>query len=215
MVLNRAVKLAGPAGATAILLALAACGTIGNPLEALGAKIPPPDEFQVITHKPLMMPPSADLPEPRPGAASPLDPDPHSDALVALLGARGSKVAADAAPTTGEQALLASANAAAVSSEIRVQIEQDKIAEKSGKDYQPPSLAELVGFGTSEKKLDESELLDPAVEARRLQSAGQLTPVDPNATVEASEASPSPVGTDVQNRHAPNPIILKRTVPTY
>ena len=72
MAIRRAARIAGPAGLTAMLLALSACGAIGNPLEALGARIPPPDEFQVIVRKPLVMPASATLPEPRPGVPSPL-----------------------------------------------------------------------------------------------------------------------------------------------
>ncbi len=102
MMIKRAVRIAGPAGLTAMLLALSACGSIGNPLEALGAKIPPPDEFQVIARKPLMMPATATLPEPRPGASSPLDPDPHRDALQALFGTSGSPVVSTIEPGAAE-----------------------------------------------------------------------------------------------------------------
>ena len=89
---TRAVRIVGPVGLTAMLLALSACGTIGSPLEALGARIPPPDEFRVIARKPLEMPATATLPVPRPGAPSPLDPDPHRDSLQALMGDRNSAV---------------------------------------------------------------------------------------------------------------------------
>ncbi len=122
MMIKRAVRLAGPIGMTAMLLALSACG---NPLEALGAKIPPPDEFQVIATKPLVMPATAALPDPRPGAPSPLDPDPHREAVQALLGTSASPVESTSPPSAGEQILLSSANAAAASSEIRVQLEEE------------------------------------------------------------------------------------------
>ena len=186
MAIRRAARIAGPAGLTAMLLALSACGAIGNPLEVLGANIPPPDEFQVTVRKPLVMPASATLPVPRPGVPSPLDPDPHRDALRALFGTSGSPVVSTIAPSAGEQVLLTSANAAAASSEIRVQLEEERIREEAAKPYQPPSLGELLS-GRKSEKLDESELLDPVAESQRLQRQGYLTPVDPNAVAEVDE----------------------------
>ncbi|MFQ5565637.1 MAG: DUF3035 domain-containing protein [Paracoccaceae bacterium] len=184
--IKRAARIAGPAGLTAMLLAVSACESIGNPLEAIGATIPPPDEFQVIAHKPLVMPAFASLPEPRPGAPSPLDPDPHRDALNALFGTSGSPVVSTIEPGAGEQALLSSANAAAASSDIRFQLEEERIQEEAARPYEPPSLGELLG-GSKGEKLDESQLLDPVAESQRLQREGYLTPVDPNATVETEE----------------------------
>jgi len=186
MMIKKAVRIAGPVGMTAMLLALQACGTIGNPLEAIGAKIPPPDEFQVIARKPLMMPASAALPEPTPGAPSPLDPDPHRDALQALLGTRGSPVVNTIAPSAGEQVLLTSANAAAASSDVRVQLEAEKIAEAENKPYEAPSLGVLLG-GKPGEKLDETTLLDPVAESQRLQREGYVTPADPNAIADVDE----------------------------
>jgi hypothetical protein len=188
MMIRRAVRIAGPIGMTAMLLALPACGKIGNPLELLGAKIAPPDEFQVIAHKPLVMPATATLPEPRPGAPSPLEPDPHRDAQQALLGTSGSPVVSTIEPSASEQVLLSSANAAVTSSEIRVQLEEEKVQEEAAKPYQPPSLGELL-TGRKGEKLDESELLDPVAESQRLQRQGIVTPVDPNAA-EAEEEAP-------------------------
>jgi hypothetical protein len=181
MMIKRAVRIAGPAGLTAMLLAVPAC-------DMIGVSIPPPDEFQVIAHKPLVMPASATLPEPRPGAPSPLDPDPHRDAQRALFGTSSIPVVSTIEPSAGEQVLLSSANAAAASSEVRVQIEQDRIQEEAEKPYEPPSVAELLGLGGGEK-LDESELLDPVAESQRLQREGYVTPVDPNmaADVDAEE----------------------------
>ena len=191
MMIEMAARIAGPAGLTAMLLALSACGSIGNPLEGLGVKIPPPDEFQVIARKPLVMPTAATLPVPRPGAPSPLDPNPHRDALQALFGSSGSPVVSTIEPSAGEQILLSSANAAVASSEIRVQLEEDRIREEAAKPYEPPSVGELLGLSKGEK-LDESELLDPVAESQRLQREGYVTPVDPNATAEVDEEAPAP-----------------------
>ncbi|HUS53221.1 MAG TPA: DUF3035 domain-containing protein [Thermohalobaculum sp.] len=210
MKIKRAARIVGSVGITAILLALPACDTVGNPLEAISGKIPPPDEFQVLNHKPLMMPQTASLPVPRPGEASPLAPDPHRAAKLALLGS-GTTVASPASPSAGEQVLLASANAASSSSEIRVQLEQDKIENNTNKPYKPPSLFERLGFGG--EKLDESTLLDPAAEAQRLQSEGKVTPVDPNATVEVDEVRPPLVDSQYLSKRPTSPFTDK--VPTY
>ncbi len=214
MMIRGAVRIAGPAGLTAMLLALSACGTIGSPLEALGARIPPPDEFRVIARAPLAMPETATLPVPRPGAPSPLDPDPHRDALQALLGTSGSPVVSAIEPSVGEQALLSSANAAATSSEIRVQLEQERIQEEAAKPYEPPSLGEFLS-GRKSKKLDESELLDPVAESQRLQREGYLTPVDPNATAEVDEEAPAQDDLSYPTGRPRSPITFEGTEPAY
>ncbi len=214
MMIKRAVRIAGPAGLTAMLLALAACGTIGNPMEALGARIPPPDEFQVIARKPLMMPATASLPEPRPGAPSPLDPNPHLDAQQALLGTRAGSVVSAVAPSPGEQVLLTSANAAAASSNIGVQLEEEKITIEENKPFEPPSLRELLG-GTDSKKLDESQLLDPVAESQRLQRQGNVAPVDPNASAEVAEEEPLRVDPLYPTGRPQSPIKIEGTGPTY
>ena len=213
MMTRRAVRIAAPIGMTAMMLAVAACDTIGNPLEALGAKIPPPDEFQVIAHKPLVMPTTTTLPVPRPGAASPLDPDPNRDALQALLGTSGSPVVSTVAPSAGEQVLLSSANSAAASSDIRVQLEEEKNQKKNvNKPYEAPSIGAFLGFDGGEK-LDESELLDPVAESQRLQNQGHVTPVDPDATAEVEEDGPAPVTTNYPTGRPQNAIIFEGTAP--
>jgi hypothetical protein len=176
-------------GLAASVLAVAGCGNIGNPIKAQTGEIAPPDEFQVMAHKPLEMPVSTELPEPRPGTPSPLDPDPHRDARAALLGTSSAQAipAAPVAPSAGEQVLLSSANAAAASSEIRVQIESDRAAAEANKPYSPPSLGELLS-GSSKKKVDEKEAIDPVAESQRLQREGRQTPSDPQAVAETPES---------------------------
>jgi hypothetical protein len=218
MMIKRAVRIAGPAGLTAMLLALPACGTFGNPLDVLDARIPPPDEFQVIAHKPLVMPASAALPEPRPGAPSPLEPDPHRDAVRALFGTGGSPVVSAIEPSAGEKVLLSSANAAASSSEIRVQLEEDRIQEAAAKPYEPPSVAELLGLsGGGSEVLDESELLDPVAESQRLQREGYLTPVDPSAAaeVEGEEIPHIDEVLEYPSGRPENTIKVEGTAPAY
>jgi hypothetical protein len=187
----------GQAAAVAALLALLGCDRIGNPFVVLGSKPPAPDEFQVITRKPLRMPTSLALPEPRPGAPSPLEPDPNRDAVVALLGT-------DAAPQghaagRGEQALLSAADVAASNPEIRQTLAEDRDEGNRNEPYEPPSIFELLGAYEAPPE----DVIDPAEEARRLQREGvAAAPIDPadRPVVEAEEVEePSPypeVGTD-------------------
>ena len=199
-------------GAAAMtLLALLGCDRIGNPFVVLGSKPPAPDEFQVIAREPLRMPATVALPEPRPGAPSPLDPDPNRDAIVALLGT-------DAAPraegtSQGEQALLSAADVTASNPEIRQTLAEDRGGDGS-EPYEPPSIFEL--FGASEAPED---VIDPAEEARRLQREGvAAAPIDPadrpvvegQAVVE--EPSPYPeVGSDQRPDNRP----LSTVEPAY
>ncbi len=186
MIVNRAARGTAWAGMAVLLLATASCGNVRHPFQGVVGAIPSPDEFQVISREPLQMPDSSELPEPRPGAPSPLDPDPQRDAVQALLGAAGAPVETATAPSVGEQVLLSSANAAAVSNDIRVQLEEDKIASDAKKPYTPRSLGDLLGGGDKEK-IDEAEVLDPIAESQRLQREGVHTPSDPQAKAEASE----------------------------
>jgi hypothetical protein len=76
-------------------LALAGCDSIG------GRKKVAPDEFRVVAHSPLVMPPNAELRPPRPGAPRPQEVTPAEDARRAII---GPAAAARAAPATGSPA---------------------------------------------------------------------------------------------------------------
>jgi hypothetical protein len=177
------------AAATAIaLLALAGCDRIGSPFEVLAVKRPAPDEFQVIARDPLRMPASVRLPEPRPGAPSPLDPNPGRDAAIALLGAPARPVAGGAG--SGEQALLAAADASARNPEIRTILAAEESADSG--EYEPPTIWELFG-GSSGPEVDPEEVIDAAAEARRLQTEGvAAAPIDPNDLPETEEPAEPP-----------------------
>jgi hypothetical protein len=200
---NRAIRIAAPLGLAAMLLALTACGR-GDTLERLGLRIPPPDEFQVIEHKPLVVPPSATLPEPHPGAASPLDPDPHRDAKQALFGTGGGSVVASVPPSPGEQVLLNAADASVASNDIRVQLTKDKAETAANKPYEPPNLGELFG-GRKKEKIDEAEVLEPQAEAERLQRKGVATPVNPNPEVAEEKKSTTGGETYLPKRQCRDP----------
>lgn len=70
------------------LAALSACSR-GDPqlLNLARTQGPGPDEFAILPTNPLEMPEDlASLPEPTPGGANRVDPDPEADAIVALGG---------------------------------------------------------------------------------------------------------------------------------
>jgi hypothetical protein len=200
--------LAG-AAAVAALLALVGCDRIGNPLQVLSSKPPAPDEFQVITRKPLMMPATVALPEPRPGAPSPLEPDPNREAELALLGTAAAPVATGT--SRGEQALLSAADVAASNPDIR----QTLAADEDGRNepYEPPTIFEL--FGTAEAPVEDA--IDPAAEARRLQAEGvAAAPIDPSDRPVIEEEvieEPSPYPETVGRRPDNRP--LSKAVPAF
>lgn len=201
--------LAAPAGLLAAAALAAGCDRVGNPFEALGGGVPPPDEFQVIQYEPLVVPETYNLPEPTPGAPSPRAPNPQQEAVTALLGP-GAAQAAAAGPSPGEQRLLASADAATASGDIRVQLEQDRQSATAGGEYEPPTIWELLGFGSGEEQVDETQIIDPDTEAERLQAQGIATPVDPDAAEraarEAAEAAEPRPEREVIDRRPTNRI---------
>lgn len=170
-------------GAMTAGLMLAGCDQLGNPMETFAGKLPTPDEFQVVATKPLQMPRSLALPEPRLGERSPLQPNPQADATAALLGAGGATVTASASP--GEAALLGAANAGASNPEIRAALASDVDAVDPNKPYEPPTVIELLSGGSDNKNVD---ALDPTVESARLRAEGiGRAPVDPKSTLEVPE----------------------------
>ena len=175
-----------PAGLIVATALVAGCDRTGSPVRALGRDVPPPDEFAVLSRAPLRMPPGMGLPEPRPGAPSPLDPRPQQEAAMALLGTPTPARSAGGV-TAAEAALLESADAAAASEEVRVQLARDRA--RGDEVYDPPTIFEL--FGIAERApIPPEERLDPVREAQRLQRTGVSAPSDPLARPEGAEEIP-------------------------
>ena len=169
----------------AAAMTVASCDTIGNPLEVIGGKRSSPDEFAVLARKPLQMPRTTSLPEPRLGERSALEPDPEADAVTALMGGPVSQ--SNEPASAGEAALLSAANASQEQSEIRNVLALDEQSSESGGEYTPPSVFEL--FSDDGPSVPQGELIDPTAESQRLQVEGVApTPVDPRAEPEAAES---------------------------
>ena len=98
-----------------------------------GGKKVSPDEFKIVSHSPLTMPPNAELRPPRPGEPRPQETSPADQAKEALSPALAGRVQAKAAagaPTgaagdASEQALIAKASAGGVDPNIRSQVNRD------------------------------------------------------------------------------------------
>ena len=174
-------------GAGMLLAALALSGC-ENPLRGFGAAIPAPDEFQVLARAPIEVPADrTTLPEPSPGARSPLQPDPHAAAQAALLGSAGTRSAAPARSGAGEAALLAATGGAGASSDIRATLEAEAAVRDANKPYSPPTLGELLSLTEPDTTVDEAELVSPNEEAQRLQREGVLSPSDPTPLTEIEQ----------------------------
>ncbi|TYO88159.1 DUF3035 domain-containing protein [Oceanicella actignis] len=160
----------------AAVAALAAgCGGRTDLGEALGIKLSSPDAFNVYPRKPLRLPPDLNaLPEPRPGAPSPLDPDPLAEARAALGGV-GATPDPAAAPSTGELTLLDRAGANEAPADIRRQLEAPERNRRS-----PYGLSSLFGIPVPDYEVGgDSPVLDPRAEAERLLELGAPTPSAP------------------------------------
>jgi hypothetical protein len=162
-------------GLTATLAALGACGA----LESIGGgKKVSPDEFKVVSHTPLTMPPNADLRPPRPGAPRPGDQTPQALARAVLApspsaapaGRSGAARPAPAAATgsAAESALLARANTgspAANGGDIRTQLNREsRVLADSDRSF----IDALIFW---QDKPPPGVIIDPAKEQARLRAA--------------------------------------------
>lgn len=163
----------GGARAVLLVLALAGCGGSAEGFrDAVGLNTPPPDEFLVVSRAPLQMPPRLDaLPTPQPGAPSRVDPNPRAQAQAALA---GRPIPQAAAPSGGEQALLAAAGPADPT--IRGAIRAETAATPTERRF---GLDSFFGFPINQNPGAPTDRLDPREEAERLRTSGAAVPVVP------------------------------------
>lgn len=149
--------------ALACALTLSGCGALSD---SLGLNKQPPDEFNVVTRAPLVMPPSLDmLPEPAPGMQRPQELRPQEQAMAVLFG--------DAAATTpaasqGEGMLLADARIDAAAPDIRetIDLEHSQIASEQ-------SWMQSLQFWRDNPDKT-AVVINPAAEQQRLQNNAAL-----------------------------------------
>lgn len=114
--------------AAAACVALVGCGSAAD---TFGFSRNSPDEFNVITKAPLVVPPDLTLRPPRPGAPRPQEVEPVNRAQEALFGRRTQP---NPEMSEGENVLLARAGATKVESSVREEIDRENDAAISKSD---------------------------------------------------------------------------------
>jgi Protein of unknown function (DUF3035) len=165
-------------GPVAASIALGGCSAFEN---LGGGKKVSPDEFKIVSHSPLTMPPNAELRPPRPGEPRPQEVTPADQAKEALSPALAGRTQARAAgagggpsPTGGsEQALVAKAGQSAgsgIDPNIRSRVNQDT---KTLNDSDKSFVDSLIFWQSAAPP---GVIIDPTKEQQRLrdaQAAGQ------------------------------------------
>jgi hypothetical protein len=149
-------------------LALAGCSGVGD---ILGTNKSSPDEFEVVRHAGLAVPPNFELRPPEPGAPRPQEVAPREQARRTLLGATATQAAAPTATpltaatmpvTPGERALMGAAGA----NEAPINIREVVRIEGASQGIQDRTLTDTLLFWREPEQADET--LDARAEAERL-----------------------------------------------
>ncbi|WP_427451590.1 DUF3035 domain-containing protein [Litorimonas sp. WD9-15] len=157
---------------TTVLTSLAATALIAtgctSTSRALGLQKSAPNEFNILTKAPLVVPPEFNLRPPAVGASSAENNYSQRSAREALLGDID-----DAEPSRGEIALMAKAGVNRANPEIRLEIDgANSVERKSG------GFANRILFWQNGQVVDAQgnpAPLDPEQEARRLESVNSAT----------------------------------------
>jgi hypothetical protein len=156
-----------------LLIAAVAIGLAGcdSTKKALGLGKNPPDEFTVVTHAPLSMPPDYNLVPPKPGAVRPQEGTTQQQAQTALLsnaGASGLDLQAGAGESAGEQALLQTAGAKGIDPKIRQEVDRESQADREASQK---LIDELLFW---RNPMPPGTIVDPQAEQQRLQQNAAL-----------------------------------------
>src|SRR5471030_1599473 len=130
-----------------------------------------PDEFKIVSHSPLTMPPNADLRPPRPGEPRPQETSPADQAKEALspaLAGRVQQAAANQPPRAGdssEQSLVSKAAKGGVDPNIRSTVNRDtRVIADQNKGF----IDNLIFW---QDKGPAGTIIDPTKEQQRLRDA--------------------------------------------
>lgn len=144
-------------------LAITGCASAGK---ALGLTREGPNEFNILTKAPLVVPPEYKLRPPQAGEARSEESYSSEVAREAIMGASDS-----AEPSQGEILLLSKAGAGRSDSSVRMLIDGDNSVERKSS-----SFTDRVVFWRDGQAVDGAgQPLDPENETRRLESVGSVT----------------------------------------
>ena len=152
------------------LTAIAACATVLAGCGAFenigGTKKVSPDEFKIVSHSPLTMPPNAELRPPRPGEPRPQEVTPADQAREALNPAAARTPRGQArVPASAEAALVTRTTQGGVDPNIRSRVNTDSRTIAADSD----SFIDSLIFW--QDKPPPGVVLDPAKEQQRLRDA--------------------------------------------
>lgn len=147
-----------------VTLAIVGCS---ETKETLGLEKQAPDEFQVLKHAPLELPPNFTLRPPKPGAPRPQEQAPFVQAKQTVFGAETTQTS-ETTPTSAEAALLQGAGATSTDPNIREKVDAEA---KEFVDDNRPVAQKLLGvFGDDAPK---GRVIDPAEEMERLKGQNE------------------------------------------
>src|SRR5260370_31210095 len=172
-------------------VALGGCSALEN---LGGGKKFSPDEFKIVSHSPLTMPPNDELRPPRPGEPRPQEVTPADQAKEALsptlAGRVQARVSGQAPSTPGnasEQALVAKASAGGVDPNIRGVVNKDT---KTLADNNKTFIDSLIFW---QDKPPPGTIIDPTKEQHRIrdpQASGHPSPAPTPTTNPRKRALP-------------------------
>jgi Protein of unknown function (DUF3035) len=149
----------------AVALALSGCGNSFR--ESLGLNRNAPDEFQVVAHAPLSMPPDIALQPPLPGAARPQEASTRTAAQSIVINSGSGQAEAStldlADRSPGEAVLLQSVGAVDIDPNIR-QVVEDETAAQVERDR---SVISRLNFWRTQEPY--GVVVDPVAESQRIQ----------------------------------------------
>jgi hypothetical protein len=152
------------------LLSLSACGS----RDFFGLQSTAPDEFAVVDHPPLSMPPDYALRPPRPGEASPQMVQPSVQAAQALYGSdkmemapgKGAPSLANERLSTAEQALVSTSGATTADPQIRRTLDRESTQQV----VTSRRLIDNMLFWRA-NKAPQGPVVDPIAERQRIDAA--------------------------------------------
>ena len=138
--------------------------------QALGLGKTAPDEFEVVSHAPLTMPPSYVLVPPQPGAPRPQELSAAATAETTLLAnsSSGALTTDSGNASPGEQAILSEAGAAKADPNIRTTVNQEAA---NAREASTDLMEKLIFWRPTPKP---GTVLDPQKEQQRLQQDAAL-----------------------------------------
>ena len=133
---------------------------------ALGLTSSAPNEFNILTKAPLVVPPEYNLRPPRPGESSAENNYSQASARRALLGDIDATE-----PSRGEIVLMSKAGVGRADQEIRLEIDGLNSVEKKSEGFTD----RVLGWSGGQFTPRNGEALDPELEARRMQAVQSAT----------------------------------------